>query len=106
MFLRVQGKTTISTGRESAKTEDQEIIQDFLIESAENLSRVEQEILEPEERPGDGQMLGSIFWSFHTVKGTCGFLGFGKLEAITHQAENLLGSCETESGSSMLEWRR
>lgn len=71
--------------------EDQEIIQDFLIESAENLSRVEQEILELEERPGDGQILGSIFRSFHTVKGTCGFLGFGKLEAITHQAENLLG---------------
>lgn len=70
--------------------EDQEIIQDFLIESNQNLSRVEQEILALEERPGDGQILGSIFRSFHTVKGTCGFLGFGKLERITHQAENLL----------------
>jgi two-component system chemotaxis sensor kinase CheA len=70
--------------------EDQEIIQDFLIESNENLSRVEQEILELEDRPGDKQILGSIFRSFHTVKGTCGFLGFGKLETITHQAEHLL----------------
>ena len=70
--------------------EDQEIIQDFLIESNQNLSRVEQEILALEERPGDGQILGSIFRSFHTVKGTCGFLGFGKLETITHQAEHLL----------------
>lgn len=70
--------------------EDQEIIQDFLIESNQNLSRVEQEILALEESPGDQQILGSIFRSFHTVKGTCGFLGFGKLETITHQAENLL----------------
>lgn len=71
--------------------EDQEFVQEFLIESHENLSRVEKEILALEEHPGDGQILGSIFRSFHTVKGTCGFLGFGKLEMITHQAESLLG---------------
>jgi two-component system chemotaxis sensor kinase CheA len=71
--------------------EDQEIVQDFLIESSRNLSRVEQEIIALEQSPGDADILGSIFRSFHTVKGTCGFLGFGKLEAITHQAENLLG---------------
>ncbi len=71
--------------------DDQEIIQDFLIESNQNLSRVEQEVLALEQRPKDQQVLGSIFRTFHTVKGTCGFLGFGKLETITHQAENLLG---------------
>jgi len=72
--------------------EDQEIVQDFLLESNENLSRVEQEILALEQRPDDPQILGSIFRSFHTVKGTCGFLGFGKLESITHHAENLLAA--------------
>lgn len=72
------------------EAEDQEIVQEFLIESNQNLSRVEQEILALEQRPGDPQILSSIFRSFHTVKGTCGFLGFSKLESITHQAENLL----------------
>jgi len=72
------------------EAEDQEIVQEFLIESNQNLSRVEQEILALEQRPGDPQILSSIFRSFHTVKGTCGFLGFPKLESITHQAENLL----------------
>lgn len=72
------------------EAEDQEIVQEFLIESNQNLSRVEQDILALEQRPGDPQILSSIFRSFHTVKGTCGFLGFEKLESITHQAENLL----------------
>jgi two-component system chemotaxis sensor kinase CheA len=52
------------------EAEDQEIVQEFLIESNQNLSRVEQEILALEQRPGDPQILGSIFRSFHTVKGT------------------------------------
>lgn len=71
--------------------DDHELIQEFLIESNQNLSRVEQEILALEDRPGDQQILGSIFRTFHTVKGTCGFLGFPKLEELTHQAESLLG---------------
>src|SRR5262249_24490627 len=34
--------------------------------------------------------LSSIFRTIHTIKGTCGFLGFGKLEAVAHAGENLL----------------
>ena len=70
--------------------EDQEIITDFLIESNENLARLDQEMVELEHRPQDRQLLASVFRTIHTIKGTCGFLGFGKLEAITHMGENLL----------------
>ncbi|MEZ5403632.1 MAG: chemotaxis protein CheW [Bryobacteraceae bacterium] len=70
--------------------EDQEIVNEFLIESSENLSRLDQEMVELEQRPGDGQLLASIFRTIHTIKGTCGFLGFHTLESITHHAENLL----------------
>jgi two-component system chemotaxis sensor kinase CheA len=34
--------------------------------------------------------LASIFRTIHTIKGTCGFLGFSKLEAVAHVGENLL----------------
>src|SRR5260370_38360818 len=71
--------------------EDQDIIREFLIESSENLNRLDQEIVELERRPQDADLLGSIFRTFHTIKGTCAFLGFGTLEAVTHQAEKLLG---------------
>ena len=70
--------------------EDQEIVTEFLIESNENLSRLDQEMVELEKRPDDAGLLASIFRTIHTVKGTCGFLGFTTVEAITHHAENLL----------------
>ena len=70
--------------------EDQDIINEFLIESNENLGRLDQEMVELERRPQDAELLASVFRTFHTIKGTCGFLAFGKLEQIAHQAENML----------------
>jgi two-component system chemotaxis sensor kinase CheA len=69
---------------------DQDVIREFLVESHENLSRLDQELVELEKRPKDAALLASIFRTIHTIKGTCGFLGFTTLEAITHQAETLL----------------
>jgi two-component system, chemotaxis family, sensor kinase CheA len=70
--------------------EDQEVIRDFLVESHENLSRLDQELVELEKQPKDAALLASIFRTFHTIKGTCGFLAFSVLEKMTHQAESLL----------------
>ncbi|MBL8209906.1 MAG: chemotaxis protein CheW [Bryobacterales bacterium] len=70
--------------------EDREIINEFLIESNENLARLDQEMVELEARPKDAALLASIFRTIHTIKGTCGFLGFSGLERITHLGENLL----------------
>jgi two-component system, chemotaxis family, sensor kinase CheA len=70
--------------------EDQEVIREFLVESHENLSRLDQELVELEKHPKDAELLASIFRTFHTIKGTCGFLAFSILEKITHQAESLL----------------
>jgi two-component system chemotaxis sensor kinase CheA len=75
---------------ETAPIQDQEIISEFLVESYENLSRLDQELVEIEKHPKDAALLASIFRTIHTVKGTCGFLGFSTLEKITHQAETLL----------------
>jgi two-component system chemotaxis sensor kinase CheA len=70
--------------------QDQDVIREFLVESHENLSRLDQELVELEKRPNDATLLASIFRTIHTIKGTCGFLGFSTLEGITHQAESLL----------------
>jgi two-component system, chemotaxis family, sensor kinase CheA len=70
--------------------EDQDIIREFLIESNENLARLDQEMVELEQRPKDPALLASIFRTIHTIKGTCGLLGFGILEGITHLAEDIL----------------
>jgi two-component system chemotaxis sensor kinase CheA len=80
--------------------EDQEIVNEFLIESNDNLGRLDQEMVELERRPGDTELLASVFRTFHTIKGTCGFLGYGKLERVAHQAENVLA--QLRSGSQTL----
>jgi two-component system chemotaxis sensor kinase CheA len=55
------------------RDEDQEIIREFLVESHENLSRPDRELVELEKRPRDAALLASIFRTFHTMKGTCGW---------------------------------
>jgi len=69
---------------------DNEIVQEFLVESYENLDNLERELVTLETQPDDMKALGSIFRMIHTIKGTCGFLGFGKLEKVAHVGENLL----------------
>jgi two-component system, chemotaxis family, sensor kinase CheA len=67
-----------------------DIVKDFLIESGENLDRLDQELVKLESDPSSKELLDSIFRTIHTIKGTCGFLGFGRLEKVAHVGENLL----------------
>jgi two-component system chemotaxis sensor kinase CheA len=66
------------------------IVNEFLVESYENLDQLDQDLLTLEQNPSDKETLSSIFRTVHTIKGTCGFLGFSRLESLTHAGENLL----------------
>ncbi len=66
------------------------IISEFLTESYENLDQLDQDLVDLEANPEEKSLLASIFRTIHTIKGTCGFLGFIKLESIAHVGENLL----------------
>ncbi|HZQ69827.1 MAG TPA: chemotaxis protein CheB [Terriglobales bacterium] len=52
-----------------------EIVNDFLVESNENLDRLDQELVRLESEPSSKELLASIFRTIHTIKGSCGFLG-------------------------------
>src|ERR1700753_1989078 len=69
---------------------DADIVKEFLIESYENLDRLDRELVELEQHGGNPETLASVFRTIHTIKGTCGFLGFNKLESVAHAGENLL----------------
>jgi two-component system chemotaxis sensor kinase CheA len=73
-------------------SEDEEIVQVFLEESRENLDRLDRDLVALEARPDDPELLGQVFRAIHTIKGTCGFLGFHRLEALTHGGEDLLAA--------------
>ena len=72
--------------------EEESILNEFLVECAEGLERLDQEFVAIEKDPDNTALLGSIFRTVHTIKGTCGFLGLPKLENIAHGAENLLSA--------------
>ena len=67
-----------------------DIVREFLVESSENLDLLDRELINLEKDPGNRGTLASIFRTIHTIKGTCGFLGFTKLESVAHVGENLL----------------
>src|SRR5579863_7984950 len=67
-----------------------DIVREFLVESNENLDLLDRELVQLEKNPTNRDTLASVFRSIHTLKGTCGFLGFTKLESVAHVGENLL----------------
>src|SRR5258708_4654934 len=66
------------------------VIKEFLVESYENLDQLDRDLVALEQDPHNRERLSSIFRTIHTIKGTCGFFGFSKLESISHVGENLL----------------
>ena len=67
-----------------------DLLQEFLVESHENLDQLDQDLVTLEADPGSPEILSRVFRTIHTLKGSCGFLGFTKLEEVAHVGENLL----------------
>src|SRR5436190_19110191 len=67
-----------------------EVIREFLIETHENLGQLDLDLVTLEKDPAERETLARVFRTLHTVKGTAGFLGLPKLQAVSHAAENLL----------------
>ncbi len=68
-----------------------DLLREFLTETSESLALLDLELVRLEQNPNDPALLGNIFRIVHTIKGTCGFLGLPRLEAVAHASENVLG---------------
>ena len=68
-----------------------DLLKEFLSETAENLGLLDSELVRLEQNPDDPTLLQNIFRIVHTIKGTCGFLGLPRLQRVAHAAENVLG---------------
>ena len=68
-----------------------DLLSEFLTETSENLDVVDIELVKFEQNPHDKTVLDNIFRLVHTIKGTCGFLGLPRLEAVAHAGETVLG---------------
>ncbi len=67
-----------------------DLLKEFLTETGESLDVVDVELVRFEQDPNNAKILDNIFRLVHTIKGTCGFLGLPRLEALTHAAEALM----------------
>jgi two-component system, chemotaxis family, sensor kinase CheA len=67
-----------------------DIVKEFLLESYENLDQLDRDFVALEKDPHSRELLGGVFRTIHTIKGTCGFLGFHRLEAVAHAGESVL----------------
>src|SRR5580698_8509941 len=68
-----------------------DLLREFLTETGENLDTVDNQLVRFEQEPNNAKILDNIFRLVHTIKGTCGFLGLPRLEALAHAAETLMG---------------
>jgi two-component system chemotaxis sensor kinase CheA len=68
-----------------------DLLREFLTETNESLDLVDVELVRFEQDPNNAKILDNIFRLVHTIKGTCGFLGLPRLEALAHAAETLMG---------------
>ena len=68
-----------------------DLLREFLTETNESLDTVDNQLVRFEQEPNNAKILDNIFRLVHTIKGTCGFLGLPRLEALAHAAETLMG---------------
>src|ERR1700722_19602667 len=67
-----------------------EIVREFLLETHESLAQLDLDLVALEKEPQERETLARAFRTLHTVKGTSGFLGFSRLQGVSHAAESLL----------------
>jgi two-component system, chemotaxis family, sensor kinase CheA len=53
-----------------------DLVQEFLVESHENLDQLDRDLVTLEKEPRNRDKLARVFRTIHTIKGTCGFFGF------------------------------
>jgi len=68
-----------------------DLLREFVTETNESLDVVDVELVRFEQDPSNATIINNVFRLVHTIKGTCGFLGLPRLEALAHAAEALMG---------------
>ena len=74
----------------NALADDPELVSDFVVESREHLTTIEQRLLTLERQPDDADAINSVFRGFHTIKGLAGFLEFAPIQEMAHEVETAL----------------
>jgi two-component system chemotaxis sensor kinase CheA len=69
---------------------DRGLVEEFVLESREQLEIAESALLALDTDPDDVEALDALFRALHTIKGTSAFLGVEHATELAHHAESLL----------------
>ncbi len=67
-----------------------DLLKDFIIESTEFITGIDQSMVALEKNPTDKDGLNQIFRAIHSIKGACGVFGLSRMEKVAHAAEDVL----------------
>jgi two-component system chemotaxis sensor kinase CheA len=90
LALGVADNPQTDTAPANVLAQDPELVQEFLIEAREHLSRIEALMIEIENGTSNTEPVHGVFRSFHTIKGLAGFLGYEAIQKLAHEVETLL----------------
>jgi two-component system chemotaxis sensor kinase CheA len=79
-----------------AASMDNEVLEAFLVEAGELLDALGDQLIALESEPRDGELLNSVFRTFHTLKGGAGFLSVRPMVELCHRAEELLNDARSQ----------
>ena len=85
---------------------DNEILQEFLVEAGELYEQLNDQFVELEQSPDDGELINAIFRAYHTIKGGAGFMKLTPMVEICHRAEdaiNLVRQGERQVDADMID---
>jgi len=71
-------------------TQDQSLLNDFIIEATEYIDEIEVNILNLEQEPENKEFINTIFRPFHSIKGVASFINLNVIRDLAHKLENLL----------------
>jgi len=89
--------STASEEIKAALAADSELIGEFVNECLDHVENAEGALLHLESDFEDVESLNAVFRAFHTIKGTCGFLGLTTLQEVAHRAETLLDRARSKN---------
>ncbi len=74
-----------------------EYIGEFVQESEESITELNNALLELERNPDDDAAMDDVFRTAHTLKGNCGAMGFTRASDLAHAIEDLLDAVRVGS---------
>ncbi len=66
------------------------LLQQFLSEGREFLQGISEKLMQLENTPDDGALMGELFRLVHTLKGNCGLFDYPEMLRVLHAAEDLM----------------